>query len=67
MVMCFKSAEALVAMLFGDEPASYEWFPDTFKLTSNRLRGGNWTARFSATTPQQMLHKILKLKQDMGD
>jgi len=54
MVLCLKSAEAMAAMLFGDPPTRYEWFPDSFKISSTRLKGGNWTARFATPTPEQL-------------
>jgi hypothetical protein len=38
MVLCVKSAEALVHMLFADPPKSYDWFPEAFTLTEKRLK-----------------------------
>jgi hypothetical protein len=37
MVLCLKSAEALVHMLFNDALKSYDWFPEAFKVTEKRL------------------------------
>jgi glycine/D-amino acid oxidase-like deaminating enzyme len=37
MVLCLKSAEALVHMLFGDPSKNYDWFPEAFRLTEKRL------------------------------
>jgi hypothetical protein len=37
MVLCLKSAEGLVHMLFGDAPEDYDWLPEAFKVTEKRL------------------------------
>jgi hypothetical protein len=37
MVLCLKSAEALVHMLFGDDLEKYAWFPESFRVTQKRL------------------------------
>jgi hypothetical protein len=38
MVLCLKSAEALTHMLFHDTPSTYDWFPESFKITEKRLK-----------------------------
>ncbi len=37
MVQCLKSAEALTHMLFNDAASTYDWFPESFKITEKRL------------------------------
>jgi hypothetical protein len=37
MVLCLKSAEALTHMMFNDIPSTYDWFPESFKITEKRL------------------------------
>jgi len=37
MVLCLKSAEALTHMIFNDSPNSYDWFPESFKISEKRL------------------------------
>ncbi|KAF1990831.1 FAD dependent oxidoreductase [Aulographum hederae CBS 113979] len=37
MVLCLKSAEALVKMVLGDEERELEWFPQSFRVSEERL------------------------------
>jgi glycine/D-amino acid oxidase-like deaminating enzyme len=46
MVLCLKSAEALVKMMEADEHAGKpEWFPDSFLITVERLKKGAFRGR----------------------
>jgi len=38
MVLCFLCAQALVAMMSGEEKELETWFPDAFRVTEERLR-----------------------------
>lgn len=51
MVWCLKAAEALVAMMLGDDASAHkvnQWFPSAARLTEGRMqmkfRGGDWQA-----------------------
>ncbi|KAI9655292.1 MAG: hypothetical protein M1821_005439 [Bathelium mastoideum] len=44
MVLCLKCAEALTCMLLGEEDQCRDWFPETFKITKERM-GKTYTGR----------------------
>ena len=55
MVLCLKSAEALVAMLLGEDESLASWFPNSFRITEERLRVPFEGRRNAEQPPQELL------------
>ena len=54
MVLCLKSAEALAHMIMGDERDVYDWFPETFVITEQRLRETMFEGRKGMHAPPEI-------------
>jgi len=56
MVLCLKSAEALTHMIFNDDPRTYDWFPESFKITEERLDKVVFEGRRNMKVPPELPH-----------
>jgi len=54
MVHCLKSAEALTHMIFNDAPGAYDWFPESFKITEERLNKIIFEGRRHMKAPSEL-------------
>jgi hypothetical protein len=54
MVLCVKSAEALTHMIFNDAPTTYDWFPESFKITEKRLNKIVFKGRKNMKAPSEL-------------
>ena len=49
-----KSAEALTHMLFNDAASTYDWFPESFKVTEKRLNEIVFEGRRNIKAPAEL-------------
>jgi len=54
MVLCSKSAEALTHMIFNDASSTYDWFPESFKITEERLNKMVFKGRRNIKAPFEL-------------
>lgn len=54
MVLCLKSAEALSHMILNDAPSTYDWFPESFKITEKRLNEMVFKGRKNMKAPPEL-------------
>ncbi|KAF1992675.1 FAD dependent oxidoreductase [Amniculicola lignicola CBS 123094] len=52
MVLCLKSAEALVEIIGGVKPEDIDWFPQSFLVTEDRIKNSSFHGRASAHAPE---------------
>ncbi|KAF2709134.1 FAD dependent oxidoreductase-like protein [Pleomassaria siparia CBS 279.74] len=52
MVLCLKSAEALVHMVRGGEPEQLDWYPTSFIISQQRLSGSMFSGRTDMKVPE---------------
>lgn len=64
MVLCLKSAEALVHMLYGDRRDDYIWFPESFMISESRLRNTMFEGRKGMKAPPEI--DGAEFKQEMN-
>ena len=54
MVLCLKCAEALTHMVLNDDNCTYEWFPESFKITEKRLKEVVFEGRKGMKVPPEI-------------
>jgi len=54
MVLCLKSAEALTHIIMGDAKEEFNWFPDCFLITEERLSRGKFKGRQGMKAPPEV-------------
>lgn len=52
MVLCLKSAQALVSMMTGMKVEEIEWFPKSFCISEDRIRNSSFTGRTDMKVPE---------------
>jgi len=54
MVLCLKSAEAVTHIIMGDDKDEFDWFPDSFLITEERLSKGKFKGRQGMKAPPEV-------------
>lgn len=54
MVLCLKCAEALTHMILGNDEREYEWFPESFGITSKRINEAVFEGRKGMKAPPEL-------------